>query len=173
MPGSPPTNVAEPGTSPPPATRSNSPMPETKRFSSVGEPDSATKSILRPPPATLFGSASPTASSTIEFHAPQSSHLPDHLRCTAPQVWQTKREVGGLAMPGRRLFLEDRSEEFGGRVEQRLDLAAAPFVGAKEMVGALEHALFAALGAFGGGVEFVDVFREPVLVARHHEEIAV
>jgi hypothetical protein len=99
MPGSPPTSVAEPGTSPPPATRSNSPIPETWRFSSTLEPESATKSILRPPVATLFGSASwPAASSTIEFHAPQSSHLPDHLRCVAPQAWQTKREVDALAM---------------------------------------------------------------------------
>src|SRR5688572_32022733 len=99
MPGSPPTKVAEPGTRPPPATRSNSPMPETKRFSDRGAPESATKSILRPPVATLFGSASlPAASSTIEFHALQSSHLPDHLRCTAPQAWQTKREVGALAI---------------------------------------------------------------------------
>jgi hypothetical protein len=31
------------------------------------------------------------------FHAPQVSHLPAHLPVTAPQDWQTKREVG-LAM---------------------------------------------------------------------------
>jgi hypothetical protein len=29
-------------------------------------------------------------SSTIEFHAPQESHFPDHLPKAAPQDWQVK-----------------------------------------------------------------------------------
>ncbi len=40
MPGSPPTRMAEPGTKPPPTTRSNSPMPESVRGRSAVSPAS-------------------------------------------------------------------------------------------------------------------------------------
>src|SRR5579863_8545218 len=33
------------------------------------------------------------ASSTMLFHSPQASQRPVHLGATAPQFWQTKREV--------------------------------------------------------------------------------
>ncbi len=94
MPGSPPTRVAEPWTSPPPVTRSNSPMPEICRSSRSGAPDRAWKSILRPPLATLWGEVSPSGSSTMVFQPPQPSHLPVQRPWTVPQLWQTKRDRG-------------------------------------------------------------------------------
>ena len=39
----------------------------------------------------------PTASSTMEFHAPQLSQRPDHFDVVVPQDWQTKAEF--LTMP--------------------------------------------------------------------------
>jgi hypothetical protein len=91
-PGSPPTSSAEPGTSPPPQTRSNSAIPVTRRpgaMSSVFRSSSAkARPFLRGP--ALLPSGAGAASSVIEFHAPQASHLPAHLVVTAPQDWQTK-----------------------------------------------------------------------------------
>src|SRR5690606_34516672 len=99
MPGSPPMSSAEPGTRPPPVTRSNSPMPETLRGSFVES------SPLRPVsgrPLPFFapmplGMAASITSSAIEFHSLQDSHFPAHLEDTAPQDWQTYVRVG-LAM---------------------------------------------------------------------------
>src|ERR1700761_2591355 len=100
MPGSPPTNSAEPGTKPPPVTRSNSAMPVMRRAggaSSVFKSSSANlRRLTRRPAVAPMGGAAP--SSVMVFQPPQDSHLPDHLGVVAPQVWQTK--VGeDLAMP--------------------------------------------------------------------------
>jgi hypothetical protein len=85
MPGSPPTNRAEPATSPPPQTRSNSLMPVVMRGCCASVPSRGTKDTGRPPvPDTPFGAASLAASSVMLFQAPQSSHLPAHLRWLAP-----------------------------------------------------------------------------------------
>src|SRR6185295_777234 len=91
MPGSPPTNRAEPGTSPPPVTRSNSPMPVGRRLGGASSVFRSSRLILRPltrrdaPPPK--GGAMP--SSVMVFQPPQASHLPDHLAWVAPQDWQT------------------------------------------------------------------------------------
>jgi hypothetical protein len=54
------------------------------------------------------------ASSVIEFHSLQDSHLPAHLDVTAPQALQTK-DRAGLAMvfpPGIPLFLMGKTTSF-------------------------------------------------------------
>src|ERR1700744_1152763 len=92
IPGSPPTSRAEPGTRPPPQTRSNSLIPVARRggASSVVFRSSSVncrpRTRLRASPP--MGGAAP--SSVIVFQPPQASHLPDHLEWTAPQDWQTK-----------------------------------------------------------------------------------
>ncbi len=98
MPGSPPINSAEPGTKPPPVTRSNSLLPLTKRgaacdlpFRPVKRSDEAPMPPARVPPlpASEPGRGFSTSSSTRVFQSLQASHLPDHLLETAPQDWQT------------------------------------------------------------------------------------
>src|SRR5512143_2267452 len=97
MPGSPPISTIEPGTMPPPSTRSNSPMPEDTRCSS--EPSIASQGLGeeggsgsvcasgRPLPG---GGASSWRSSTKLFHSPQSGQRPSHFELPKPQAWQTK-----------------------------------------------------------------------------------
>src|SRR6185312_5770774 len=93
MPGSPPTKRAEPGTNPPPVTRSNSPMPVMRRgggaSSDLRSSSSKRRPLTRRTP-DLIGGAAP--SSVMVFQPPQDSHLPDHLEVVAPQDWQTKLE---------------------------------------------------------------------------------
>src|SRR5580700_3312572 len=92
MPGSPPINSAEPGTRPPPVTRSNSAMPVTRRGGGASSDFRSSSANLRPfsrlPALLPMGGAAP--SSVIVFQPPQASHLPDHLEVAEPQVWQTK-----------------------------------------------------------------------------------
>ena len=84
MPGSPPNKVTEPGTRPPPSTRSNSPRPvETGSLSceltsaiGVAVPGGTNAS---PAAKVTSDSSGPSTSSTSEFHAPQARHFPDHL----------------------------------------------------------------------------------------------
>ena len=57
MPGSPPIRVAEPGTKPPPATRSSSPMPVTTRGSGFDAPDRSSSGKGRPARAAPRGGA--------------------------------------------------------------------------------------------------------------------
>src|SRR6185503_354376 len=98
MPGSPPTSSAEPATSPPPVTRSNSAMPVTRRGGGASWVFRSSRANFRPftrradPP---MGGAAP--SSTMVFQPPQASHLPAHFPVEAPQDWQTN-EADDLAM---------------------------------------------------------------------------
>jgi hypothetical protein len=78
--------IAEPGTRPPPQTRSSSAMPVRWRGAARLSPRSATKSsALSPRPlpvrlfAKLFGGPERGNSSTRLFHAPQASQRPAHL----------------------------------------------------------------------------------------------
>src|ERR1700760_158284 len=93
MPGSPPTSVAEPGTRPPPSTRSNSPICDKRRGTS--RPPSlfnGTNSIrldLRLTSFSPLGGPFCAASSTRQFQPPQPSHFPAHLGNDEPQDWQT------------------------------------------------------------------------------------
>src|SRR6185437_4267073 len=99
MPGSPPTNSADPGTSPPPVTRSNSAMPVGRRWGAASSVFRSSRVILRPLTRRAApeprGGAMP--SSVMVFQPPQASHLPDHFAWVAPQDWQTKL-VEDLAM---------------------------------------------------------------------------
>ncbi len=87
IPGSPPTSSTEPATSPPPLTRSNSPMPVARRGTGSPTPCNDTKSITRPFANALpcGDDASGAASSAMLFHAPHASQRPAHLPVTAPQ----------------------------------------------------------------------------------------
>src|SRR6201746_2499480 len=94
-PGSPPISSAEPGTMPPPVTRSNSATPVTRRggaSSSVLRSSSAKRRpltrLVAPAP---MGAGAP--SSVMVFHPPQDSHFPAHLELVVPQDWQTKEAV--------------------------------------------------------------------------------
>src|ERR1700712_3540643 len=91
MPGSPPTSTAEPGTSPPPVTRSNSAMPVMRRGGGASSVFRSSRANLRPltrrPALDPIGGAAP--SSTMVFQPLQLLHLPDHLGVVVPQVWQT------------------------------------------------------------------------------------
>ena len=100
MPGSPPIRVAEPGTKPPPATRSNSSIPVATRGSGLDAPERSSNAKARPAGARradLPPTPSAAASSMIVFHSPQDSHLPCQRWVIAPQFWQTYEERG-LAM---------------------------------------------------------------------------
>src|SRR5438105_8631963 len=93
IPGSPPTRTTEPGTIPPPRTKSNSARPVFQR---------ATASLFRSvrrigglavgKPLTAEPLNRPTASSTSAFHAPQASHLPPHFGWSAPHSVQRNTE---------------------------------------------------------------------------------
>ena len=82
IPGSPPISTSEPGTRPPPKTRSNSAMEVINRSSDSSSIESIATGtaagtiirpeLLRPRPAAAI-------SSTMESHLPQSGHLPSHL----------------------------------------------------------------------------------------------
>src|SRR5437773_9227144 len=95
MPGSPPTSTTDPGTVPPPNTKSNSSRPvfhlaraplvrADKRTGGLA--DACRACLTARPPER------PTASSTSVFHAPQASHRPAHFGCSAPQSVQRKTE---------------------------------------------------------------------------------
>src|SRR5258708_2159522 len=94
MPGSPPIRSAEPGTRPPPVTRSNSAMPVMRRGGGASSDLRSSRANLWPlrrlPARAPMGGAAP--SSVMVFQPPQASHLPDHLGAMLPQVWQTKEE---------------------------------------------------------------------------------
>ena len=87
IPGSPPTKIADPGTNPPPVTRSNSLIFEILRGGRSVVPLRPTNSTLRPLPLLKpLGADSLDCSSTNEFHSPHPSHRPVHFEWLAPQV---------------------------------------------------------------------------------------
>src|SRR2546426_6039428 len=93
IPGSPPTSTTEPGTMPPPRTKSNSPRPVRQRsLPTVGRLESWTGTAVSFQPSnrsTFF----PTGSSTSEFHAPQLSQRPPHFGWSAPHSVQRKTDL--------------------------------------------------------------------------------
>src|SRR3954470_2908388 len=110
MPGEPPSRTSEPGTSPPPSTRSNSPTPVDSRgvgaraTSRSGTGRTAAVAGARPRPAAPRARpAGATArSSTSVFHSPQPGHRPCQRGSAWPQLEQRKT-VAGRAMGSRRL----------------------------------------------------------------------
>src|ERR1041384_5136409 len=131
IPGSPPTSTTDPGTMPPPSTKSNSRSPVCHRWTAPpctadrrtgGLPDGAARVLSARPPVR------PTASSTSVFHAPQESQRPAHFGCSAPQSVQrntecalaTARLGGRLArrevVEPRVFLLEEQPHRAGGPV---------------------------------------------------------
>src|SRR4030095_17133182 len=96
---SPPRRISDPGTTPPPSTRSNSPMPvdsrtlcdiSTSAYSlAVDDVENCEKRLVGGVPA-----GDSARSSTSEFHAPHSVQRPIHLGACAPHSWQTKTTLG-------------------------------------------------------------------------------
>ena len=121
IPGDPPSSTSDPGTRPPPSTRSSSPIPVDIRCSGPA-PTSlkgrGTAAAARrappgrePPPAGRprpAGAPAPlaTGSSTSEFHAPHSGQRPCHCADWWPhceQPWTVSRAIGlGYGAPGTR-----------------------------------------------------------------------
>ena len=92
MPGSPPMRMTEPGTKPPPVTRSSSLMPEWMRGASRLAPCRSSSGKTRPLPAPATARApmpEEGASSTIVFHSSHASQRPCQRWDSAPQFWQT------------------------------------------------------------------------------------
>src|SRR5436190_10963140 len=131
MPGSPPTNTTDPGTIPPPSTKSNSRRPVCHRSNpTVPTADRRTGGL--PDGTTCFlsarGPVRPTTSSTSVFHAPHASQRPPHLGCSAPQSVQRNTEpplaTGGLGgrfarrvvVEARVFLLEEQLDGSGGAV---------------------------------------------------------
>src|SRR6476659_2127567 len=81
MPGSPPSNTSDPGTSPPPSTRSNSLTPDGNRVDTTASTSEYNRAPFPPSAGAVppFGTAGIASSSTKEFHAPQSGQRPSHL----------------------------------------------------------------------------------------------
>src|SRR5437016_3378395 len=94
MPGSPPNRTKLSGTSPPPKTRSSSPIPVERRFRCCGvsSPLSVASSSthLGAPPFRDGTAASrpPTTSSTKVFQLPQPGQRPSHFGELVPHSWQ-------------------------------------------------------------------------------------
>src|SRR5579862_6923895 len=133
MPGSPPISSAEPTTSPPPHTRSNSLMPLFRRAGCGVVPvrpvNSSNRPFLPPWPRDSIAPAGPgaaPASSVMVFHSPHDSQRPLHLVVTAPHDWQTKR-LRGRAMGGARLELPDLHPDrsLGAAVDELVDMGVA------------------------------------------------
>src|SRR3989441_4243837 len=118
IPGSPPTSTTDPGTIPPPKTKSNSRRPVCHRPGrTVGRLESWTgvasfACAFQPSNRPTFR---PTGSSTSAFHAPHASQRPPHFGCSAPHSVQRNTEGGPpLATAGlggrfpRRVIVEPR-----------------------------------------------------------------
>ena len=98
-------SMAEPGTMPPPVTRSSSALPVVKRGASAVLPESNSRVTTRPRVALVIpdpGAGPASVSSVIVFHSLQDAHLPDHRDDVAPQFWQTKTLRWALAISERR-----------------------------------------------------------------------
>src|SRR5437773_3815612 len=108
MPGSPPTNTTDPGTMPPPSTKSNSRRPVCQRSTPGPAPRADRRTGGLPDGVAPFLSARPpvrpTASSTSVFHAPHASQRPPHFGCSAPQSVQRNTERALAMTDVRRRF---------------------------------------------------------------------
>ena len=96
IPGSPPTSVREPGTIPPPSTRSSSPIPVGIRSSfpveiSVRCTGFLPAALWLPSPWFPAGVLAAVGSSTNVFHSLHAGHWPIHFADSYPQFWQKRR----------------------------------------------------------------------------------
>ena len=135
MPGSPPTRIAEPGTSPPPHTRSNSAMPVSRRGGRVLSPRQADEIERAPPrPASaprLFGGA--VARHLLDQAVPgaAASQRPVHFGMDRAALLADKAGLGGhpfsLASAHRSPHLHlDRP--LGAAVDELVDIGVAGMV---------------------------------------------
>src|SRR5690606_25279908 len=133
---------AEPGTIPPPVTRSSSVMPVGRRCTVWVDPESDSRATARPrdrPVRPVPGGDTPTSlSSTSVFHSSQLAHLPVQRLKTAPQFWQTNVALAGLAIASIQLPLHsDFGVSFGpcGYAVARADDAKPREEGPEQMFG--------------------------------------
>src|SRR6267143_852144 len=118
MPGSPPTRTTEPGTMPPPSTKSNSANPVRQRsLPTVGRLESWTGTAVVSFQPSNFPTFRPTTSSTSEFHAPHASHFPPHLGWSAPHSVHRKTE-----------WALDTADLEGGSLARRVVVEARVFL---------------------------------------------
>src|SRR2546430_4359121 len=161
MPGSPPTSTTDPGTMPPPSTKSNSGRPVCQRVN-VPAPTADRRTGGLPDGGACFLSARPadrpTASSTSVFQAPQASQRPAHFGWSAPQSVQRNTECG-LAMGrlGGRLARREVVEPRVFFLEEQLHGAGGPvaLLPDDQLRDAFEA--FAGLGVGGAVVELLAV----------------
>src|SRR5271165_3526360 len=97
MPGSPPIRVTEPGTRPPPSTRSSSVEPVESRGCSrtacaASDDEASAREAAAPDRAALRGWAELSSANRV-FHSPQPAHCPCHFGEEAPQFWQIKTSL--------------------------------------------------------------------------------
>ena len=88
MPGSPPSTVTEPGTSPPWSTRSSSPTWVADGAQAAASTSAIGRGTAPEPVRSVATAARATTSSTREPHASQAEHRPAHLGSWAPHSWQ-------------------------------------------------------------------------------------
>ena len=102
MPGSPPSSTSDPGTTPPPSTRSNSSMPVESRTALARLDVGVQRGARATRPAARSGWRAPrprgsaARSSTSVFQPPHSAQRPIHLGACAPHSWQTKTTLGAF-----------------------------------------------------------------------------
>ena len=93
IPGSPPINTNEPGTSPPPNTRFNSSSCISIRGSSSAsisfKVTGLALAVSIPETGRRLEGSLRTISSTYVFHSPQEGHFPTHLGDSCPQLLHT------------------------------------------------------------------------------------
>src|SRR3954470_19367543 len=117
IPGSPPTRTTEPGTIPPPSTKSNSPSPVVHLRRSV--PSTSRRRTGRASAAARFTGAPAEAerlgadgSSTSVFHSRQAGHWPCQRGVSLPHSRQKKAVLvfatPSVLAPARRHALEQR-----------------------------------------------------------------
>src|SRR5690606_38429046 len=116
-PGSPPTRTTDPGTSPPPSTRSNSPTPVGNRASSVGSTwlsrtgsgAGCPAADRRPGAWPPRGEAGAACTSRMLFQDPHEGQRPSHRGDSYPHSSHAYFTRGGLAaiVPSRRKIAEN------------------------------------------------------------------
>src|SRR5690606_5771007 len=91
-PGSPPTSMREPGTIPPPKTRSSSESPSVQRRSSKALASvTGTERTAVASRRWFAGAPGGATSSTRVFHPSHDGQRPNHFTLTSPHCWQTYR----------------------------------------------------------------------------------
>ena len=121
IPGSPPSSTTDPATSPPPRTRSSSPIPTGRRSSRVARRRHGTAGRARRPAGTTADAgarrgSSRTTVSTRVFHSPQVRHWPSQRgrrrRRTGRRTGSGRGPRGGCLAAARSGF--DRGLRLGG-----------------------------------------------------------